>query len=322
MHYAIGVDIGGSSAKLGVVSQTGKILRRHRLPTPNFDQPTRIADAYAEAVKIAVNHCRDAGIQPAGIGVGMPGHISPDRRSATLTNVQILDNFPLADFLSQRFDLPVELDNDGTLAALAEYRYGGGQNSSRLLTVTIGTGLGVGLVVNGQAQRPVRGCIGDPGHMIVEPDSPWVCGLGCRGCLETVASSLAIEREATAIAHRFPDSELARLSAPGGGAVTTAQVIDAAHQGDALARDVLDKTGRWLGIGLTSWCYFFDPHLVLIGGGVSAAGEFLLTGIRQMIQERALPAYASRVQIGLAQLGNDAGLIGAASLFLDRHREE
>lgn len=321
MHYAIGVDVGGSSAKLGIVSQTGKILFRQRLTTPTFDEPTRVAEAYARAIDIVLNHCRDAGIQPAGIGVGMPGHISPDRRLATLTNVHILDNFPLADFLSQRFDLPVELDNDGTLAALAEYHYGGGQNVGRLLTVTVGTGLGVGLIVDGQAQRPVRGCIGDPGHIIVEPESPWRCGLGCQGCLETVTSSLAIEREATVLAHRFPDSELARLSDPGG-IVSTAQVIDAAHQGDPLARHVLEKTGQWLGIGLTSWCYFFDPDLVLIGGGVSAAGEFLLASIRRTIRERALPAYTRSVQVGLAQLGNDAGIIGAASLFLNRHREE
>ncbi len=232
-----------------------------------------------------------------------------------------MDNFPLADFLCQRFDLPVELDNDGTLAALAEYHYGSGQNTERLVTVTVGTGLGAGLVVDGHAQRPVRGCIGDPGHIIVEPDSPWRCGLGCQGCLETVASSLAVEREAIALAKQFPDSKLARLSAPGN-AVSTAQVIDAAHQGDQLARDVLAEVGRWLGIGLTSWSYFFDPDLILIGGGVSAAGEFLLASIRETIRERALPAYANHIQVGLAQLGNDAGLIGAASLFLYRYPEE
>jgi glucokinase len=316
MQHAIGVDVGGSSAKLGIVNQAGKVLFRYKLPTPKFDQPTRAAEAYARAVDIVVRHCKDAGIQPAGIGVGMPGHIGPDRTSATLTNVQILDNFPLADFLCQRFDLPVELDNDGTLAALAEYHYGSGQKARRLLTVTVGTGLGVGLVVDGQAQRPVRGCIGDPGHIIVEPESPWCCGLGCQGCLETVASSLAVERQAKALADRFPDSKLARLSAPGS-AISTAQVIGAAHQGDLLARDVLAEVGRWLGIGLTSWSYFFDPDLVLIGGGVSAAGEFLLATIRQTIHDRALPAYANHIRVSLAQLGNDAGLIGAASLFLD-----
>lgn len=321
VHYAIGVDVGGSSAKLGIVSQAGEILFHHKLPTPAFDQPTHVAEGYAQGIDLVLDRCRDMGIQPAGIGIGMPGNISLDRRSATLNNVQILDNFPLADFLSPRLDLPVELDNDGTLAALAEYHHGGGRNARRLLVVTVGSGLGVGLVVNGQAQRPVRGCIGDPGHMIVEPDSPWRCGLGCQGCLETVTSSLAIQREATALARRFPDSELARLDQPDG-AVVTAQVIDAAIRGDPLARDVLEQTGRWLGIGLTSWCYFFDPDLVLIGGGVSAAGELLLAPIRRTMADRALPAYAGHAQVGLAQLGNDAGLIGAASLFLNYPTEE
>jgi glucokinase len=321
MRYAIGVDVGGGSAKLGVVSQGGDILFQHRLATPEADHAGRVAHGYAGAIQAVVEQCRGAGIEPAGIGVGMPGHISPDRRSASLTNVPVLDGFPLADFLSQRFGLPVLLDNDATLAALAEYHYGGGQHARRLLAVTVGTGLGAGLVVGGQAQRPVRGCIGDPGHIIVAVDSPWRCSLGCRGCLETVASSQAIEREATALAGQYPDSELARL-ASAGGVVSTAGVIGAARAGDALASRVIRQAAHWLGIGLVSWCYFFDPDLVLIGGGVSVAEDLLLEPARETLRARALSAYAGSVQIGLARLGNDAGVIGAASLFLTPSTEE
>jgi glucokinase len=251
----------------------------------------------------------------------MPGHINPGRRSATLTNVPILDRFPLADFLSQQFHLPVELDNDATLAALAEYHYGAGQPARRLLTVTVGSGLGVGLVVDGEAQRPVRGCIGDPGHIILVPDSPWRCALGCQGCLETVASSPAIEREASLLARQYPDSQLARLAGPES-MVTAAAVIESARTGDRLACQVIEQTGRWLGIGLTSWCYFFDPDLVLIGGGVSVAEELLLAPVRETIRARALSAYAGSVKVGLAQLGNEAGVIGAATLILKRHAGE
>jgi glucokinase len=319
MEYAIGVDVGGSSAKLGVVTATGEVVLRHQVPTPVSDDPTWVAHGYADAIAEVLTHCRNMQISLAGIGVGMPGHISPDRRSAPLSNIHILDGFPLADYLEERFHLPVELDNDATAAALAEYCFGAGRGVDRLLVVTVGTGIGAGLIINGQPQRPVRGCIGDPGHIIVDARSQWQCGFGCRGCLEIVASSLAIEREADMLAHQSPGSLLARWLKRYG-SLSTVQVIEAARQGDPVARQVLERAAYWLGIGLASWCYFFDPRLILIGGGVSVAGDLLLAPLRQTIQARAMPVYARDVRIDLARLGNDAGLIGAASLFLNDNR--
>ncbi len=313
--HAIGVDIGGNSAKLGIVSDAGKIIFRQRVATPTPDQPELVAKEYAHAIHYLLDRCREMAIRPIGIGVGMPGHISEDRRTSTFSNVHVLDNFPLVDFLSERFHLPVELDNDATLAALAEYRFGGGRGAKRLIVVTVGSGIGAGLIVDGKPQRPIRGCIGDPGHIIVAPESQWRCGCGCRGCLETVASSLAIEREATALAHRSPNSELTRVLNDRG-TLSTTDVLRAAQEGDTQARRVLEQAGHWLGVGLVSWCYFFDPDLILIGGGVSVAGEILLSPIRQVMAEVGMPQYVADVRIALAELGNDAGMIGAASLLL------
>ena len=313
--YAIGVDVGGSSAKMGVVSQAGEIVIHHRVPTPVFDQPQQVAEEYARAIGHVLDLCHEMAVQPIGIGLGMPGHISEDRRASTFSNVHALDDFRIVDYLGERFQLPVELDNDATLAALAEYWFGGGRDAKRLVVMTVGSGIGAGLIVDGQPQRPVRGCIGDPGHLIVDPQSPWRCGCGCRGCLETVASSLAIEQRATVVASRRPESELARTLARLG-KLPAAEVIRAAQAGGVSARHVLEQAGHWLGVGLVSWCYFFDPDLVLIGGGVSAAGELLLSPIRRAVAEIGMPQYVAGVRVALAEIGNDAGIIGAASLLL------
>jgi glucokinase len=313
--YAIGVDVGGSSAKMGIVTDAGEIICRHRVATPLFEQPALVAEEYAKGVRFLLKCCPELASQIVGIGIGMPGHISPDRRAMTFGNVHTLDNFPIADFLSERFQLPVELDNDATLAAVAEYVFGGGGEAGRLLVVTVGTGIGAGLIIDGQPQRPVRGCLGDPGHIIVAPQSSWQCGCGCRGCLETVASSLAIEREATSLASQDPDSQLSAIL-KNKDMVSTAEVIEAAQQSDALARWVLEQAGRWLGIGLASWCYFFDPDLILIGGGVSAAGELLLSATRRAMAKFGMPVYVSNVRVALAEIGNDAGIIGAAARLL------
>jgi glucokinase len=314
-HFAIGMDIGGSSAKMGLVDRAGQLIIRHWIPTPIGDDPTTVAEAYADGVRELLSRCQQIQTKPAGLGVGIPGHISPDRRSSPFNNVHALDNFPLADYLGDHLGLSVELDNDGTLAALAEHRFGAGKGSQHLLVTTVGTGIGAGLVVKGELQRPTRGCLGDPGHLIVAPDSPLRCGSGCQGCLETVASSLAIEREAGAVATENPRSRLAR-KITGQGVVPAAEVIEAARAGEPDACCILERAGRWLGVGLASWCCLYEPDLILIGGGVSAAGELLLAPARREMARLGMPAYVDEVPVALASLGNDAGLIGAACLFL------
>lgn len=317
MPFAIGVDIGGSSAKLGVVNEVGEIGYRHTVITPTTNSPEQAAAEYAQGIQQLLDRCALPPAQLVGIGVGMPGHISQDRRVSTVSNVPILDNFPLTDFFHDRFKLPVQLDNDATLAALAESRFGAGRQVDRLLVVTVGTGIGVGLIIGGEPQRFTRGCLGDSGHLIVEPEGRWRCRLGCQGCLETVASSLALEREATAVAQWLPESPLgARLSAQG--KLTTADVIQAAQAGDAEAGRLIEQIGYWLGLGLVSYCYLFDPDLILIGGGLSAAEGLLLAPLRQTMLNVGMPTYTTKTTLALAQFGNEAGLIGAASLVLNR----
>ena len=313
MHFAVGIDIGGGSAKLGSVNSRGQVLSRRTLPTPDAGDARELAAAYATEIETLLE--KTDGGTPLGIGVGVPGHLDAASRSCTSGNVPLLDNFPLADFLEDRFSLPVRLDNDATLAALAEHRFGAGQSARRLLVVTLGTGIGLGLVIGDEPQRPVRGCMGDPGHIIVDPQATWNCRQGCKGCLESVASSLALERDAHAAALWKPDSELGRLlnddRSP-----SAARIIGAAHDGTDEAIHLIEKAGTWIGMAAASWCAFYDPDQILFGGGLSSAGRLLLTTINKTMKTVGMPEYVAGRKIGLAKLKNDAGLIGAAYLFL------
>lgn len=314
MHFAVGIDIGGGSAKLGSVNAHGQVLSRRTLPTPDAGDARELAAAYAAEIGRLLDQSGDG--TPSGIGVGVPGHLDAGSRSCALSNVPLLDNFPFADFLEDRFALPVRLDNDATLAALAEHRFGSGQSAGRLLVVTLGTGIGVGQVIEGKPQRPVRGCMGDPGHIIVDPQAMWTCRQGCRGCLESVASSLALERDAHAAAVWKPDSGLGRLLKDRG-SLTAANIVGAAHDGADDAIHLIEKAGAWIGMATASWCALYDPDLILFGGGLSAAGRLLLTAINKNMKTAGMPEYVAGRKIGLAKLKNDAGLIGAASLFVN-----
>ena len=315
MKVAIGVDVGGSSAKIGLVNAAGEILNRHRVPTPTVDTPDAAFAVYLAGIRAVLAQSDPSTQSLTGVGVGMPGQINPDRLSATASNVPILDDFPLVERLSTALGVPAQIDNDATVAAIAEYHYGAGQGFARLLTVTMGTGIGLGMVVDGAPQRPTRGCMGDPGHIIVDAAGRWQCNLGCWGCLETVASSHALEREAMAAASWSPETRLGtRLKA--GGRLSAADVIEAASTGDAQAISLIEQVGIWLGIGLTSWCHSYAPDGILIGGGLSAAGELLLGPAREKMRRTGMSSYVEKPPVDLAALGNDAGIVGAASLIL------
>jgi glucokinase len=314
MPLVAGIDIGGGSAKLGIVDPRGTIVVRDEMPTPAASTSDELAEAYACGIGRLLE-APEAG-NTIGIGVGVPGHLDESGLTSTFSNVPLLDNYPLAAFLERRFQVPVRIDNDATLAALAEHRFGAGRKAKRLLVVTLGTGIGLGLVVDGEPQRPVRGCMGDPGHIIVDPEARWTCRQGCRGCLESLASSLALERDAAAMASLQPDSRLGTILAREG-RLRTAEVITAARDGDDAAVTLLEKLGAWLGMAAASWCALYDPDLILFGGGVRSTGRLLVSSIRRTMKTVGMPEYVAGNNVGLVKLGNDAGLIGAASLFAD-----
>jgi glucokinase len=273
------------------------------------------SDALMSGIERAIEEVVDSAGSPDAIGIGMPSQI--DFASGTIVNsVNIpFEGVALGTELCSRLGVPVYLDNDANCAALAASHSVEDGPTSHLMMLTIGTGVGGGAIIDGRIFRGHTGLGGEMGHMIVNPDGPR-CQGSCpnRGCLETMCSGTALERDATAFAAANPDSELSRIGASQGGRVKGRQVVDAARAGDPDAHRLLDELGRWLGIGISNYVNVFEPEHFVIGGGLSAAGDLFLERAKREAGSRALPALFGRVRVSLAKAGNDAGVIGAGLL--------
>lgn len=308
----IGIDAGGTKLLGGVVDSELVVHHRvHRL--------WRGADQ-AEVLEImvgAVEEARAAAPDAEAVGFGIPSLIDA-RRGVSLMSVHLpLDDVPFRDLMSERLGLPVHVDNDANVAALAEQRHGAAKGASHVVLLTLGTGIGGGLVLGGELYRGSVGAGAELGHVVVDIDGPQ-CQGGCpgRGCLEAVASGTAIGREGAEAGRRDPDSALGRALADGR-EMTAALVTELAHDGDEAARRVLELVGRRLGAGITSLVNVFNPEVVVVGGGVAAAGDLLLGPAREVVAERALRPGRELVRIVPAHFGAESGMIGAAVLALE-----
>ena len=282
---AIGVDIGGTTTKVGVVSGDGSVDRLTTMPT---EGP---AHALVEALLERVGALTESA---TGIGVAVAGFVD-DRRSmmAYNPNIDWLEGFPLRVELERRSGRRVALDSDSNAACLAEFRFGVGRGSRRFLCLSIGTGVGGGMIVDGDIVRMAHGGLGDIGHVIVQPfGSP--CGSGCHGCAEALISAPGIQ---------------ARWGRGGDG---VREIINAAHSGDAKAAALLAETGRMLGIAIASQAVILFPDVVAIAGGVAETDEWLLASARAALKDLVGPFYRSAMRIERAALGWRAALVGAA----------
>jgi len=308
----IGVDAGGTKLLAGVVDESLTVEHRaHRLW--HGRERRQVLDLMVEVVEEARAQAPDA----RAVGFGIPSQMDR-RRGMSLSAVHLpLDELPFRDLMSERLGLPVEVDNDANVAALAEQRYGAARGASNVVLLTLGTGIGGGLILDGQLYRGSMGAGAELGHMVVDLDGP-LCGPGCpnRGCLEAVASGTAIGREGAEAARLTPDSPLGRAVAEGR-AVTGAMVTELAHDGDPTALGVLALVGCRLGAGLASLVNIFDPEVVVVGGGVMAAGELLLGPAREEMRRRALPPLRDSVRVVPSHFGAESGMIGAAVMALE-----
>jgi glucokinase len=261
---------------------------------------------------MAITNLVPQGFPVLGIGVGYPGPIHPGNLSGGIGNVPGLNDYPLAQRLSGRLGLPARLENDATAAALAEARFGAGKTSRRMLMVTAGTGIGVAMIVDGQAMVTSGGCLGDAGHIIMDARSPLKCRLGCTGCLEALASAEALDDLAAIHAALQPGGAIACRTNEAGGPATAATLIHSAMAGDAEACALLAEAGQWIGRAVASWVHTFAPDTVVIGGGLCAAGAVLLAPLEAEARRCGLPGYMAGLRILPAAMGNDAGIIGAA----------
>jgi glucokinase len=293
---------------LGVLDPDSKVLWESREASTGQTED--------ELVELLIREVEEArGKRPgvAGVGLGIPATIDHERGIAISAVNLPLDDLPIREIIGGRTGLPVFVDNDATVAALAEHLYGAARGAENAVMLTIGTGIGGGLILGGEVYRGATGAGAELGHTVIEADGP-PCQGNCpgRGCVETLASGTALGREGRAAAEREPDSALGAMLA-GGETIDGKAVTEAALSGDATARGVFDLVGSRLGVALTSFANIFEPEVFVIGGGVIAAGDLLLDPARRMLAERALPPM-KKIPVVAAELGSDAGMIGAAAM--------
>ncbi len=312
---AIGVDIGGSSTKIGLVAATGEVLHSAVQPTPQHLPGEVIYQLIDEKLRALVVWAQERALDPLGIGVGVCGYLTPSGEEPDYINLHALDHFPVVRRLREQFGLPVVMDNDMNCGALGEYYFGGGRGETRLMVVTVGTGIGMGVVLEGQVVRLNSGTVGNPGHTIVAPDGP-VCVAGCRGCLESLASAGPIARRAEDMARSQRPTLLAELLDQKG-ALTPEDVYLAAEAQDQSAQEIWLDVGRWLGRGLATWVEIFGPEVVIVGGGIAQAGHWLVEPMEREMRRTGEPYFAGRVRtVKRSQLGREVAMLGAASFYL------
>lgn len=311
MAFSIGVDVGGTKVLGGVVDDHGTVLAHARRDTPR-QGGSALTQAIAD---VALELMKDFEI--ASVGISAAGFVSSDRKTMLATpNIAGWNGVNLDKELGALIGLPLVIENDANAAAWGEARFGAGVNEHHLMMLTIGTGIGGGVVVNDQLYRGAFGIAAEFGHMRVVPDGH-LCGCGARGCFEQYASGNALLRHAREAISASP--EVARnLLALGDGTVaglTGKHITDAARQGDAVALAAFNTTAQWLGAGIASLSVVLDPACVVIGGGVIDAGEILLAPTRAAV-ERYMPFAGKHPspRIIAAELGNEAGLVGVADL--------
>jgi glucokinase len=308
---AIGVDLGGTKMAVGVVSE-GPVVH-HRAEARSVGLTSEeLLDELESELRAALTARPTA----RSIGLGIPCTIDRERGLAiSAVNLPIV-NLPIRDLISERLGLPVHIDNDGNVAALAEHRWGAARGATNAVLLTIGTGIGGGLILGREVYRGTTGAGAELGHIVIEADGPR-CQGNCpnHGCVESVASGTALGREARAAAEQNPDSAIGRLLAAGdtvdGRAVTTAAIA-----GDDVSRQVVATIGRRIGVALSGLANVFEPDVIVIGGGVIAAGELLLEPARDELRARALPPM-NQTPVVAAELGPEAGMIGAATMALE-----
>jgi glucokinase len=304
----IGVDLGGTKMLIGVLDADSNVLWESREASTGQTED-ELLELLVREIEAARAACPDA----TAVGLGIPATIDHEKGIAISAVNLPLDNLPIRDLAGERTGLPIVVDNDANVAALAEHLYGAAIGAENAVMLTIGTGIGGGLILGGEIYRGAHGAGAELGHTVIDVDGP-ECQGNCpgRGCVETLASGTAIGREGRAAAEREPDSLLGKMLADGH-EIDGRAVTEAALNGDAAARAVFELTGRRLGVALTSFANIFEPEVIVIGGGVIAAGDLLLDPARRELEARALPPM-NRTPVLAAKLGGDAGMIGAAAM--------
>ncbi|HFV2823631.1 TPA: ROK family glucokinase [Streptococcus agalactiae] len=294
----LGIDLGGTTIKFGILTLEGEVQEKWAIETNTLENGRHIVSDIVESLKHRLSLYGLTKDDFLGIGMGSPGAV--DRTSKTVTgafNLNWADTQEVGSVIEKEVGIPFFIDNDANVAALGERWVGAGANNPDVVFVTLGTGVG-----------------GEIGHMIVDPENGFTCTCGNKGCLETVASATGVVRVARQLAEQYEGSSAIKAAIDNGDTVTSKDIFIAAEDGDKFANSVVERVSRYLGLAAANISNILNPDSVVIGGGVSAAGEFLRSRVEKYFVTFAFPQVKKSTKIKIAELGNDAGIIGAASL--------
>lgn len=311
--YSIGIDLGGTNIAGGIVDTEGRILYKKSVPTLRSRGALAVI---GDIAALCTALYTEFGLQKnaiSAVGVGVPGLVERQSGVIFFSNNLGWDNLPIRDMLEKAVGLPVRLENDASVAGIAEFAAGVSRGTNNSLFITLGTGVGGGVIIDGKLFTGAH-CAGtELGHFPFNIDGE-LCSCGLRGCWETYASASALIRMGKEAAERDPQSRIAAI-AGSTYQIDAKAVVAAAKEGDPAARDVFDRYCYYVAMGIAGLINIFDPEIVVIGGGVSGAGEFLLNPVREIVKAHTVAiSEQARPRIELASLGNDAGIIGAAML--------
>lgn len=313
----IGIDLGGTTAKIGILSQSGDILSKWELSTDISEEGTKIVPNIIQSIKAYLDSEKLSSEDFLGIGMGTPGTVN--RKNGTVIgafNLNWKTLQPIREQFESSTGIPFFLDNDANVAALGEQWKGAGNNETNVSFITLGTGVGGGLVTDGKLIHGAVDAAGEVGHITVEPGG-YECTCGKKGCLEQYASATGIVRLARDLAKEYSEESDLKTLVLSNDPLDSKAIFDAAKAGDTYANFVVDRFAYYLGLAMGNIANILNPSTIVLGGGVSKAGEFLVEKVSKVVEEFTFPTIRSVTKIKIAELENDAGMIGAASLVIN-----
>jgi glucokinase len=310
MKHAIGIDVGGTNVKLGLTDERGKLLDTLQVPTrAETNDQKRIVSNLIQAVRDLLE--RNPSVKPDAIGLGIPGGVLPKEGKVTfLPNIPALTDCAIARDMEQAFRLPTFVDNDANNAARGEFVFGAAKGLRHFIAITLGTGIGGGIFINGDIYDGTINYSGEIGHMVVVPNGRR-CGCGNFGCWEAYGSATAMLTKARSMIDRGVETSLSRYSDAD---LNIKILVDEAKAGDEVAAAIFDEAMQYVGVGIASLVNVFNPEALIVGGGISLAGEWMLSKVRVHARMNAMPKVWETVHLCLAELGNHAGVLGSAAL--------
>ncbi len=307
--YRIGVDLGGTNIAVGLVNDKYQIVEAVSVPTDASRPVEQVVDSIGNAIDCVMEKGRVTIADCSMIGVGAPGTCDVEQGIVICSYSLSWNHVPLSSMLQKRFGIPVRLDNDANCAALAEVKAGSAKGYKNVVLVTLGTGIGTGIVINGIIYSGLKGNGTEMGHVLIDYDGE-LCFCGRRGCWDAYASATSLIVQAKRAASGRPESVLNHLPE-----ITGKSVFDAAKQGDITAKAVVKKYCEYLALGISNIVNALAPEMILLGGGISREGDLILNPVREYIKEYCFDTREEGLPIlGVASMGNDAGIVGAASL--------